>query len=129
MKKSFLMLLLVPMMAMAQNVSNSGNQLAFSTRSNGLTVSDVSFEKENSKFVGHYKSELIKNLEIEVFIENGKLFAKVKGEPKRLEMSQVSPFKFETINHPVRIEFLEDGKGVAFMAVVDEEINWLVKSE
>jgi hypothetical protein len=130
MKKFILMLLLVPMMAMAQNSSNSNDQLAIASVKTFMSYkADVAFERANAKFIGNYKSELIKDFEIDVFVENGKLFAKSKIDSNKIELLQVSPSKFRTVNYPVRIEFMEDGNEVVFMMVVKDEMTWLVKSE
>lgn len=131
MKKSILMLLLVPMMATAQLRESSDDQVVFASAKNYHSIERTfyltPFEKAFSKYVGHYKSELIEDFEVDIFIEGDKLYAKAKGESQKVELSFTEPTKFQIKKNPIKIEFMENSNEVFFMMVVKDEITWLVK--
>lgn len=131
MKKSILMLLLVPMLAIGQAEPNY--ELTASVKGRpASTVKSNPKEKPYdvsaiSKYAGLYKSELLSDFEINVFIEGGKLYGIKKGETQKIEISPVSPTKFKIKGSKDQIDFMEDDGVVLFMMFAKDEMVWLTK--
>ena len=131
MKKSILMLLFVPFLTIAQSDSDSKYIASVKSpvSSHSMRNSAIDFNKAEilSKYTGHYKSDLIKGLEFDLFLEGDKLYCIKKGELNKVEISMVSPTEFKVKDKEFQVQFMEDAEGVQFMMFAKDEITWLEK--
>lgn len=131
MKKSILMLLLVPMFAIGQ--TGPHNELTASAKvyshSKSTPSENSSKVKALIKYTGHYKSELIPDFEIDVFVEGNKLFGIKKGDAEKVEISPVGTSKFLVKGSQIQIQFMEENGEVQFMMVAEDEMTWLKKED
>jgi hypothetical protein len=129
MKKSIVMLVFAPFFAIAQSDSDQRLIASANHPSTHATRSVVNYNKAEilTKYIGHYKSQLIKDLEFDLFLEGDKLYGLKKGESKKVEISMVSPSEFLVKGKPFQIQFMEDVRGVQFMMFAKDQITWLEK--